>query len=74
MQGENMPIYEYECTRCGQEFEALVSLNAKDQPRCPSCGASRVKKRISMIASGKSGCASCASTSCSSCSPRGGSS
>ncbi|MHB1304896.1 MAG: FmdB family zinc ribbon protein [Acidiphilium sp.] len=34
-----MPVYEYECARCGA-FEASAPLAAYDQPRsCPGCGA-----------------------------------
>ncbi|HOS97939.1 MAG TPA: zinc ribbon domain-containing protein [Deltaproteobacteria bacterium] len=61
-----MPIYEYECTKCGKVFEALVPMGAKDAPPCPTCSSRRVKKKISMIATGKGGCTSCASSSCSS--------
>jgi putative FmdB family regulatory protein len=33
-----MPLYEYECTKCGHRFEALQK--AKDRPleKCPKCG------------------------------------
>ncbi|HOW99333.1 MAG TPA: zinc ribbon domain-containing protein [Deltaproteobacteria bacterium] len=66
-----MPIYEYRCCECGQDFEKLVALSAKESPPCPWCGKKNVRKRISRIASGKSGCDSCSSSSCSSCSPSG---
>jgi len=33
-----MPIYEYACTACGHQFEALVSLSAAN-PDCGLCGA-----------------------------------
>lgn len=33
-----MPIYEYQCLKCGKKFETLV-FNGKDEPkRCPYCG------------------------------------
>ncbi|HNY66898.1 MAG TPA: zinc ribbon domain-containing protein [Deltaproteobacteria bacterium] len=63
-----MPIYEYQCRDCGEEFEKLVPMSARE-PDCPRCGKGNVKKKISRVASGKSGCGSCASSSCSSCSP-----
>ena len=64
-----MPIYEYECKKCGNEFDALVSMNAKDNPCCPKCDSKKIKKKMSMTASGKGGCSSsaCSSSSCSSC-------
>ncbi|MGC9325686.1 MAG: FmdB family zinc ribbon protein [Desulfomonilia bacterium] len=61
-----MPIYEYVCQDCGSEFEALVSISSKKNPICPQCESTRLKKKISLIATDKSGCSSCASTSCSS--------
>ena len=30
-----MPIYEYRCEACGDEFETLVL--RKTEPECPSC-------------------------------------
>jgi len=64
-----MPIYEYACKKCGNEFEALVAMSAKDNPCCPKCDSPKVKKKMSIIASSKGGCGSCASTS--SCSSSG---
>jgi putative FmdB family regulatory protein len=43
-----MPIYEYKCTGCGQEFETLVL--AGTVPSCPSCKSEELEKRISMPA------------------------
>lgn len=34
-----MPLYEYRCTACGEMFEILVSLAARDEMAvCPTCG------------------------------------
>ncbi|HET6832118.1 MAG TPA: zinc ribbon domain-containing protein, partial [Solirubrobacterales bacterium] len=33
-----MPIYEFECARCGERFEELVPSGTEAQP-CPACGA-----------------------------------
>jgi len=44
-----MPIYEYDCEECGHRFEFLVQ-RADEQPACPSCGATRLKKRFSVFA------------------------
>jgi putative FmdB family regulatory protein len=61
-----MPIYEYRCERCQDEFEQLVF--ASDTPACPACGATELKKLMSAHAVGKSqasaapaagGCGSC---------------
>jgi putative FmdB family regulatory protein len=31
-----MPLYEFECRRCGRRFEELVRL--EEVPACPACG------------------------------------
>jgi putative FmdB family regulatory protein len=38
-----MPIYEYACTVCGHDFEAIVGVRAPN-PECPQCAASTDKK------------------------------
>lgn len=42
-----MPIYEYRCTACGHELEALQKLADAPLTDCPSCGQSRLSKLIS---------------------------
>ncbi len=37
-----MPIYDYQCKRCGQRFEELVKPD--ETPPCPKCGAARVER------------------------------
>jgi len=59
-----MPIYEYRCKKCDNNFEKLVSLSSKDKIKCPKCESENVVKKMSMTASGKSGCGTCSSTSC----------
>ena len=43
-----MPIYEYHCASCGQEFETLVRANTK--VACPSCESAKVERRMSLPA------------------------
>jgi putative FmdB family regulatory protein len=33
-----MPIYEYECPRCGKRFEKLQGMNERFSLGCPDCG------------------------------------
>jgi len=41
-----MPIYEYECTRCGQVEEVLQRFSDKPLTKCPSC-AGKLHKLVS---------------------------
>lgn len=40
-----MPTYEYECTKCGHEFELFESITAEPTKRCPEC-AGMVKRLL----------------------------
>ncbi len=63
-----MPLYEFECRSCGNQFEKLV-LRAADpgSTECPSCQSKEVEEKISSFASvSKNG------SSNSSCAPTGG--
>jgi putative FmdB family regulatory protein len=42
-----MPIYEYACTSCGHEFEALQKMSDDPLKDCPECGESQLRKMIS---------------------------
>ena len=54
-----MPIFEFECTECGERFEELVrSANAVDEVVCPGCRSQSVRKKISTFASKVSGSSS----------------
>ena len=41
-----MPIYEYECKTCGQEFERLIRTG--DVPVCPSCKSQDLTRLLSL--------------------------
>ena len=43
-----MPIYEYSCRGCGQQFELLVL--ASTVPACPQCEGRDLERVISMFA------------------------
>jgi putative FmdB family regulatory protein len=71
-----MPIYEYHCCACENDFEKLVF--GKDEVVCPKCGG-EVKRLMSSCTfksaagdfktsgTGKSGCSTCSATSCATC-------
>ena len=42
-----MPIYEYECSACGHEHEALQKLSDAPLLQCPACSELELKKKIS---------------------------
>lgn len=74
-----MPIYEFVCNKCGNEFEELVF--STELPACPRCGTADTQKMLSACArrkranSGASaeytpsggGCAGCSGGNCSAC-------
>ena len=41
-----MPIYEFECTNCGERFDRLQKLSDPDPDTCPKCGQHKVKRRL----------------------------
>lgn len=75
-----MPLFDFVCRACGEEFEALVMGN--DKPDCPRCQSADLKKQMSTFAmrtgsagsrgsTGSSGggskCSGCAGGTCSTC-------
>ncbi|MDI6688571.1 MAG: zinc ribbon domain-containing protein [Desulfobacterales bacterium] len=74
-----MPIYEYHCNNCDENFELLIF--GKEQPICPSCKNKKVVRLMSacgFMSKGSGGetvrssaadssCGGCAATSCSTC-------
>ena len=71
-----MPIYEYRCLKCNDQFETLV-LGSNDKITCPKCNGKKLERLMSACgfkssgsftpSKGSSGCASCSSSNCSSC-------
>jgi len=48
-----MPLYEYECKACGEQFETLVSSKKKDESKtCPACGSKNSERMLSTFAVG----------------------
>ena len=43
-----MPIYEYLCQDCGEQFEKLV--RPSDRPECPRCHSVSLTKQLSVFA------------------------
>ena len=74
----SMPIFEFHCHSCNQDFEKLV-FGADPEVECPHCGQAKVEKlmsactakvggKLTSTSSGSaSSCAGCSSGSCSTC-------
>ncbi len=43
-----MPIFEYVCSECGNEFEIIILPNEKIEPKCPRCHSKKLSKKISL--------------------------
>jgi putative FmdB family regulatory protein len=44
-----MPIYEYQCHQCGNEFELLI-LKGSPEPSCPACQSKEIEQLLSGFA------------------------
>lgn len=42
-----MPIYEYECKKCGHRMEVLQKMSDDPLTECPDCKAHELKKLVS---------------------------
>jgi putative FmdB family regulatory protein len=57
-----MPVFEYECRKCGEKFEVRRGFWDKETgTKCPKCGSDDVKKVFSLFGMGSSG-GSCSPT------------
>ena len=51
-----MPIYEYECPACGEEFELRKGMiDSDEEVKCPRCGAANPHRVFSTFSSRSSG-------------------
>ncbi len=67
-----MPIFEFECSSCHDQFDELVrNAEAVKDVTCPQCGSRRVKKKLSTFASKISGGAAGQAGSGPACAPGG---
>ena len=64
-----MPIYEYTCKSCGEEFETLV--RASSTPDCPECHSTELEKKLSVFSAQK-GDSQAAPAACGTCGHPGG--
>ncbi|MDF1543930.1 MAG: zinc ribbon domain-containing protein [bacterium] len=52
-----MPLFEYICADCGNEFEELVS-SSEQIISCPKCNSHSVERKLSVFAASSSGSSS----------------
>ncbi len=66
-----MPLFEYRCEGCHQEFEVLV--RSGEKPACPKCESTKLEKLISAhaahVGGGLSMASSCPPSNAPPCSP-----
>ena len=41
-----MPLYEYQCPKCGHRFERIQKFSDPDPKKCPKCGAGKVERLL----------------------------
>ncbi|MBI4964359.1 MAG: zinc ribbon domain-containing protein [Desulfomonile tiedjei] len=57
-----MPIFEFKCDHCGNDFEKLVFASEDQAVKCPKCGSEKTHKILSVFSS--SGSERCSGASC----------
>ena len=52
-----MPLFEFNCRKCGHVFEELMSAAELDKGglKCPACNSRRVERALSAFATGSAG-------------------
>ncbi|MCJ8276741.1 MAG: zinc ribbon domain-containing protein, partial [Bdellovibrionales bacterium] len=46
-----MPIFEYKCQACHNEFEYFI-VRSDDSPHCPHCASENIKKKVTSFSIG----------------------
>jgi putative FmdB family regulatory protein len=76
-----MPIFEFECSKCGYQFEELVRRSGQNGVSCPKCRGKRLRRMMSTFSSRSAGakdyelkpagvkrsCSSCTRGTCKGC-------
>ena len=58
-----MPIYEYECSNCGEKFELFERIyDANHKAKCPKCRDSKLRRVLSTFVNNISSGQSCGPT------------
>jgi putative FmdB family regulatory protein len=41
-----VPLYEYQCPKCGCRFERIQKFSDPDPKKCPNCGAGKLERLL----------------------------
>lgn len=41
-----MPLYEFQCPKCGHRFERIQKFSDPDPRKCPECGAGKIERLL----------------------------
>jgi putative FmdB family regulatory protein len=41
-----VPLYEYQCPKCGCRFERIQKFSDPDPKKCPKCGAGKIERLL----------------------------
>jgi putative FmdB family regulatory protein len=66
-----MPLYEFRCKKCDQQFEKIVFAGDQEPIKCPRCGAPKPDRLLSVFSSSTRD-GNVGATSSSSCGPSRG--
>lgn len=59
-----MPLYDYKCEKCGEEFEQLIAAGKKNAAvKCPKCNSTKTARQFSSF-TGTCGAAAGNASSC----------
>jgi len=53
-----LPLYEFVCRKCGEEFTTRMSMSEREQAKCPQCASDQLKQKWggNFIVGGGRGC------------------
>ena len=67
-----MPVYEYRCRDCNEEFEKLVRFGSDgSEIECPRCHSKHVEKKLSLFSSRSGGRGAASFRKATTCAPSG---
>lgn len=67
-----MPIFDFECRKCGHKFDLMISNSEKDKAKCPQCGEMNLKQLLSSFSTASPARAGQIPEACSGCGAAGG--